>query len=215
MREAIANAVIHREYRDRFCGQSIAVDVFDDRIEVTNPGGLYGGKTRENLFDGSSRCRNATLVKLMSIVPLPDGAGSPAGGNGSGIPMMIDAMRAHGLAEPLFCPGFDRFKVVLYRSKIEPVDHGGGLIVTALKHYGELGTRELAERTGLTISQVRSRVNALIAQGELEPTRRRRAATASIDCQGAWNKCVSGRGDPIIDPQLAPTKVKRLLLSRR
>ena len=84
--------------------------------------------------------------------------------------MMIDAMRAHGLAEPLFCPGFDRFKVVLYRLKIEPVDHGGGLIVTALKHYGELGTRELAERTGLTISQVRSRVNALIAQGELEPT---------------------------------------------
>ena len=84
--------------------------------------------------------------------------------------MMIGAMRAHGLAEPLFCPGFDRFKVVLYRSKIEPVDHGGGLIVTALKHYGELGTRELAEHTGLTISQVRSRVNALIAQGELEPT---------------------------------------------
>ena len=84
--------------------------------------------------------------------------------------MMIDAMRAHGLAEPLFCPGFDRFKVVLYRSKIEPVDHGGGLIVTALKHCDELGTRELAERTGLTISQVRSRVNALIAQGELEPT---------------------------------------------
>ena len=170
LREAIANAVIHREYGDRFCGQSIAVDVFDDRVEVTNPGGLYGGKTRENLFDGSSRCRNATLVKLMSIVPLPDGAGSPAEGNGSGIPMMIDAMRAHGLAEPLFCPGFDRFKVVLYRSKIEPVDHGGDLIVAALKRYGELGTRELAEHTGLTISQVRSRVNALIAQGELEPT---------------------------------------------
>lgn len=42
LREAIANAVIHREYGDRFCGQSIAVDVFDDRVEVTNPGGLYG-----------------------------------------------------------------------------------------------------------------------------------------------------------------------------
>ncbi len=41
LREAIANAVIHREYGDRFCGQSIAVDVFDDRVEVTNPGGLY------------------------------------------------------------------------------------------------------------------------------------------------------------------------------
>lgn len=42
--------------------------------------------------------------------------------------------------------------------------------MTALKRYGELGTRELAERTGLTISQVRSRVNTLIAQGELEST---------------------------------------------
>lgn len=170
LREAIANAAIHREYGDRFCGQSIAVDVFDDRIEVVNPGGLYGGKTRENLFDGSSRCRNATLVKLMSLVPLPDGAGSPAEGNGSGIPMMVDAMRAHGLAEPLFCPGFDRFKVVLYRSEIEQVDHGGNLIMAALKRYDELGTRELAERTGLTVTQVRTRVNALIAQGELEPT---------------------------------------------
>ena len=170
LREAIANAVIHREYGDRFCGQSIAVDVFDDRIEVTNPGGLYGGKTRENLFDGSSRCRNATLVKLMSLVPLPDGAGSPAEGNGSGIPMMLDAMRAQGLAEPLFCPGFDRFKVVLYRAKVEQIDHGGDLIVAALKRNGELGTRELAECTGLTVSQVRVRVNALIAQGELEPT---------------------------------------------
>ena len=175
LREAIANAVIHREYGDRFCGQSIAVDVFDDRIEVVNPGGLYGGKTRENLFDGSSRCRNATLVKLMSLVPLPDGAGSPAEGNGSGIPMMLDAMRAHGLAEPLFCPGFDRFKVVLYRAKVEQIDHGGDLIVAALKRNGELGTRELAECTGLTVSQVRVRVNALIAQGKLEPT----AATTS------------------------------------
>ena len=43
LREAIANAVIHREYGDQFCGQSIAVDVFDDRIEVTNPGGTFYG----------------------------------------------------------------------------------------------------------------------------------------------------------------------------
>lgn len=128
------------------------------------------GRLARACLTAAPRCRNATLVKLMSIVPLPDGAGSPAEGNGSGIPMMIDAMRAHGLAEPLFCPGFDRFKVVLYRSKIEPVDHGGDLIMTALKRYGELGTRELAERTGLTVSQVRARVNALIEQGELEPT---------------------------------------------
>ena len=78
--------------------------------------------------------------------------------------------------------------------------------MTALKRYGELGTRELAERTGLTVSQVRARVNALIEQGELEPTARRQAATANIDCQSAWNKCVSGRGDPIIDLDWRPLR---------
>ena len=120
--------------------------------------------------------------------------------------MMLDAMRAQGLAEPLFCPGFDRFKVVLYRAKVEQIDHGGDLIVAALKRNGELGTRELAECTGLTVSQVRVRVNALIAQGELEPRRRRRAATASIDCRSAWDRCVSGRGDPIIDLDWRPLR---------
>lgn len=49
LREAIANAVIHREYGDRFCGQSIAVDVFDDRAEVTNPGRPLRGKDSREL----------------------------------------------------------------------------------------------------------------------------------------------------------------------
>ena len=42
--------------------------------------------------------------------------------------------------------------------------------MAALKRYDELGPRELAEHTGLTVSQVRTRDNALIAQGKLEPT---------------------------------------------
>ena len=58
LREAIANAVIHREYGDRFCGQSIAVDVFDDRIEVTNPGGY----TEERL---ARTCLTAALDVAM------------------------------------------------------------------------------------------------------------------------------------------------------
>lgn len=70
LREAISNAVVHREYDPYFLGQTVSVDVYSDRVEITSPGGLWGGKTIDNLADGTSRCRNACLMKLMASVPL-------------------------------------------------------------------------------------------------------------------------------------------------
>ncbi len=75
LREAIANAVIHREYGPRHVGQSVTVDIYPDRVEITNPGGLWGGKTLDNIADGTSLCRNAALMRLMSAVELPGGTG--------------------------------------------------------------------------------------------------------------------------------------------
>ncbi|MBK9102948.1 MAG: hypothetical protein IPM90_16120 [Austwickia sp.] len=66
LREAIANAVVHREYHELFRGEPVTVDVYPDRVVVANPGGLWGGKTEENLDDGTSRCRNQTLMQLLS-----------------------------------------------------------------------------------------------------------------------------------------------------
>lgn len=62
LREAIANALIHRDYDSRFEGEAISIDIYEDRVEVVNPGGLWGGKSRANLADGRSCCRNATLM---------------------------------------------------------------------------------------------------------------------------------------------------------
>lgn len=174
LREAVTNALIHRSYNERFDGEAVAVDVFDDRIEVTNPGGLWG-KSRTDLADGRSCCRNATLMKLMSLVPLPSGEGSPAEGNGSGIPLMISEMKARGLKPPEFHlePGY--FKVVLWRPG---VSNGKGKSVVAdedavkavLESGGEMSVHELSERCGLTLSQTRRRLNGLISKGEVVAT---------------------------------------------
>lgn len=119
LREAIANAVIHREYGPRHIGQSVTVDVFPDRVEVTNPGGLWGGKTLDNIADGTSACRNATLMRLMSSVDLPGGAGRPSEGGGGGVPFMIRAMRSRTLIAPDFKADIDRFTVKLARGGAE------------------------------------------------------------------------------------------------
>lgn len=123
IREAIANAVLHREYHPLFQGQPVGVDVFPDRIVVTNPGGLWGGKTIDNLDDGLSKCRNQTLLQLLQHVPLSSGAGAVAEGQGSGIRFMINEMRAHALERPLYRVTPDQVAVELRRHGAEVPEH--------------------------------------------------------------------------------------------
>lgn len=140
LREAIANAVVHREYDSYFLGQSVSVDVYSDRVEIINPGGLWGGKTIDNLADGTSCCRNASLMKLMASVPLPDSGGFPAEGQGSGVALMIQEMKSRALEPPSFEAGVDFFKVVLGRSGTELPENRlwiGSLPVSGLSQHEE------------------------------------------------------------------------------
>lgn len=118
LRELIANAVVHREYGEYFQGQPVSVDIYPDRIEITNPGGLWGGKTIENIADGLSVCRNPLLLKLLMRVGGSEDAGAVVEGNGSGILYVRRVMREGGLGEPEFVPGIDYFKVVIRRGDV-------------------------------------------------------------------------------------------------
>lgn len=177
LREAIANALIHREYNERFDGQAVSVDIYDDRIEVVNPGGLWG-KSRDSIADGRSCCRNPTLMRLMSLVPLSDAVGSPAEGNGSGIPFMLREAERRGLQKPDFFPAFDHFKVILHRPALvqqlgdisDSVSNGETTLWSLINQYGELSTRQLADKSGLSVNQVRGRVRKLLNAGRIEAT---------------------------------------------
>ena len=173
LREVIINALIHREYNCRFDGQAVSVDIFEDTIEVVNPGGLWG-KTRDNLADGRSCCRNATLMRLMSLVPLSSGEGSPVEGNGTGIQFIITESLLRGLEPPSFFPAFDHFKVVLHRPKADGLTNsapkGEAFIIALLEEYGEMSVRDLERRSGLSVNQVRNRLRKLVSTGLVEAT---------------------------------------------
>ena len=157
LREALANAVIHREYGDYFKGQSVSVDIYSDRLVITNPGGLWGGKTEENLADGMSCCRNDALMRLMTAAPLPGGLSSPAEGQGSGVQFMINQMRARALQEPRFKAGIDSFSVTLYRGGAE-IDENRKWLLS--RTSGELDPKEEAvllsirRNPGITVSKI-------------------------------------------------------------
>lgn len=174
LRRAIANALIHREYDKRFDGQAVSVNVFDSRIEVVNPGGLWG-KSRNSFADGRSCCRNAILFRLIALTPMPSGSGSPVEGNGSGIPFMVSDSLSRKLRPPTFCPAIDHFKVILHRpSKLsERRGHvvGGEVVVQSLlESQGEISVRELETTNGLSVNQIRNRIRKLFAIGSIEAT---------------------------------------------
>jgi len=52
LREAIVNAVAHRDYSQFVRGSHIQVRHFADRLEIENPGGLYGGVTIDKICQG-------------------------------------------------------------------------------------------------------------------------------------------------------------------
>ncbi len=138
LREALANACIHREYSPMFVGQAVSVDIYPDRIEIKNPGGLWGGKTVDNLADGESRCRNPKLMSLMGATPLEHAEGAVAESQGSGIPAMIREMESRSLGRPKFIVKADSFTVLLSR-------HGAELAENRTWIQSHVGT-ELTDR---------------------------------------------------------------------
>lgn len=118
IREAIANAVLHREYDSRFQSQDVSVDIYADRIEIESPGGLWGGKTRETLDDGVSIPRNPVLLNLLQSVPSNAGY-QAAEGQGSGIRLIINRMAEGSLKPPEFRVTPARVEITLRRHGTE------------------------------------------------------------------------------------------------
>lgn len=115
LREAIVNALTHRDYSAQVLGQQVAVDIFPDRIEVTSPGGFWGGVTAETIDQGRSCSRNDALAKMLTRVPMPNSNATVCENQGSGVPRMVGAMRDRGLPVPHFKGAIDHVTVTLYR----------------------------------------------------------------------------------------------------
>ncbi len=106
-KESLINALSHRDYFEK--GAVINIEIYDDRVEITNPGGLVNGISEKD-FGKRSLTRNPLIFGIFHRLQLVEKVGS-------GIVRMREAMFDSGLPSPQFnISGI--FSVTFYR----PVD---------------------------------------------------------------------------------------------
>ena len=114
VREAILNALVHRDYSFHTEGMPIQLVMYSDRLEITNPGGLYGRLTIDQLGNVQPDTRNPVLVTAMETLGKTEN-------RYSGIPTIRYAMKKLSLPEPLFVDARGKFTVTLFNGYGMPV----------------------------------------------------------------------------------------------
>ena len=105
IRESIVNAVTHRNYMENACVQ---VAVYDDRVEISSPGMLYGDLDIDSIKKGKSKIRNKGIAEVFNRMKIIEEWGT-------GISRIISGCKEYGLPEPEFVEIGDSFRVNIFR----------------------------------------------------------------------------------------------------
>jgi ATP-dependent DNA helicase RecG len=192
IREALVNALAHRDLSGFARGTPVQIQMFPDRLALINPGGLFGPVTVERLGEeGISSARNQVLMKLLEDTTEPGAAHVVCENRGSGIGAMLAALRQAGMTPPLFEDRIATFQVTLPNHSLldeetllwlNQVARGGltdsQRMALALMHRGETLSNGLYRQvTGLDSRVVTRELGELVSQGLVEQVGSRRWAT--------------------------------------
>lgn len=99
VREGIVNAVMHRDYSALGLGAYTQLNMYPDRLEIVNPGGLYGNVTVASLGEvWATATRNQTLARLLETTPYRDT--TVAENRGTGYQLITQLLHDNGNGAP-------------------------------------------------------------------------------------------------------------------
>jgi ATP-dependent DNA helicase RecG len=174
LREVVLNALIHRDYSIHTQSMPIEIVMYKDRLEIKNPGGLYGRLTIDKLGKVQPDTRNPALARAMETIGLTEN-------RYSGIPTIIREMKETNMKAPIFMNSRREFKVVLYNRSTEQI-FGQGVIeeepktqeLRLLEFCKEPRSRkEISDFLGVaTVNwMMKNYINPLIESGKLTMTK--------------------------------------------
>lgn len=169
IKEAITNALIHRDYR---LNRDVQIRIFDNRIEVLSPGLFPGRITAATIHRAGSFARNALLASNLREFPEPPNVDA-----GEGVRMMFSLMRASSLYPPqyqeLHGQAREAVMVTLLNEERAPIWEQ---VSDWMDRHGPIGNRQLCAISGLDTLKASRLLKRWVEQGLLEadPTRAKR-----------------------------------------
>jgi ATP-dependent DNA helicase RecG len=158
-KEIIINSLAHRDYYDK--GARITIEVFDDRVEISNPGGLVSAVPKSE-FGKRSASRNPLIFGLFERMRLVEQIGS-------GITRIRDVMNDEGLTPPEF--NIDgMFTVTLRRpfdfekwveKWVEKLTYNRIKILREVHNNHKVTKKELGQAIGISASAIDNNIDVL------------------------------------------------------
>ncbi|MCP4755488.1 MAG: AAA family ATPase, partial [Proteobacteria bacterium] len=156
LREAIVNAVCHRDYFEK--GANVMVEIYDDRLEITNPGGLPKTLKVED-FGKKSVCRNSIIASLLLRTDYIEKMGT-------GINRIKEALKEANCPKPIF--EFDTFFTMTFprvvqdkttqetreKTREETSEKTSEKILNLLKTNKNYTISELSKNVGVTTRSI-------------------------------------------------------------
>ena len=197
VRELILNAVIHRNY---MMNSSVQVAVYDDRLEVSSPGSLYGTLTLAEALEGRSSIRNKVIADVCDKLDIIEGWGT-------GLKRIIDSCKEIGIAPPEFLEIGDLFRINFYRPSYTRSDDKATInvksddkatinlksddkatinisyqekIIAYVAKHPNVKTQDIALHIGLKLTRTKEYIYQLVEEEKLVPFGSNRNRTYSV-----------------------------------
>lgn len=165
VREIILNSLIHRDYSVHTERSPVRLVMYEDRLELENPGGLYGRITIDALGKEAADTRNPYLAGALEIMIDTEN-------RFSGIPTVRAELKKAGMPAPVFIDRRGVFKVIFYK-KSDAYDKDIDFEQELLKFCNTPRSREeLAEKFGFETPTyfLKTYVSPLIEDGKIKMT---------------------------------------------
>lgn len=161
VREAILNALVHRDYSIYTENIPIRIEMYRDRMEITNSGGLYGKINIDALGKVHPETRNAALANMLELLNITEN-------RYSGIPTMRREFLKAGLPTPVFSVNHGEFKVIMKNGYMSDSD---SVVDSILEFCATPRSRtELVDFVGKSRNYVVKLLAPLIENGKLKLT---------------------------------------------
>ncbi|GHU95175.1 ATPase AAA [Clostridia bacterium] len=166
LREALLNAVVHREYAT---SGSVFVKIYSDRIEFISPGGLMNGIEIGDIMSGYSVCRNANLAAVFYRLQLIEAYGT-------GILKIFEAYKA-APKQPKIDITPNVFKLTLpnlnaVAASVEPTPQDS--VLRYVREHGSISRKQAEDLLGVSQTAAGVVLKKMIDNGELSKSGRTR-----------------------------------------